>query len=118
MATIKITITKKGLRLDSVTYLVDSLKAKYEGASVNVETHEPPTSRSDRFDLAKSAISDARSSIEELRDELQEWRGGMPENLQSSTKADELDNAISALEECISSCDEAEGHDINFPSMM
>ena len=39
----------------------------------------------------------AKDTVEELRDELQSWRDNLPENLQSGSKAEELDEAISNL---------------------
>ena len=55
--------------------------------------------------------------FEELMEELQSWRDGLPENLQSGSKADALDEAIRNLETIISSCDEIEGTDVEFPGM-
>ena len=75
-------------------------------------------SRSDRFEEAKTLVSDARGQMETLRDELQEWRDNMPENLQDSAKAGELDEAIQALEDVIGQLEEAENADVTFPSMM
>jgi len=50
-----------------------------------------------------------------LRDELQNWLDNMPENLQSSSKADELNEAISNLEDTIGQCEEIEGASVEFP---
>lgn len=74
-------------------------------------------SRADRFSDAQSKINDAKSVFEELRDELQNWHDNLPENLQSSQKADDLDSAISELDNAISSCEEVEGIEVSFPSM-
>lgn len=54
-------------------------------------------------------IEDAKSTCEELRDELQDWLDNLPENLQGGEKADSLQEAISQLEEAISALEEAEG---------
>ena len=74
-------------------------------------------SRATRYSNAQSSISDGKGVFEELRDELQEWRDNLPENLQSGSKADALDEAISNLEQAISSAEEAEGVDVEFPGM-
>lgn len=44
-------------------------------------------------------ISHAFGAIEELKDELQNWRDNLPESKQQSGKADELDEAIQGLEQ-------------------
>jgi hypothetical protein len=75
-------------------------------------------SRSDRFSEAQGSVGDAKSQAEELRDELQGWLDNLPENLQSGSKADELQSAIDELESFISSCEEAEGVSVDFPGMM
>lgn len=115
---IQITINKKGLRADAVENIVSAaVKAKWPDASVSVSRKEPPESRSDRFSEAQGMVCDAKSEAESLRDELQEWRDGLPENLQSGSKADELETAISELDEFISNCEQAEGNDVSFPAM-
>ncbi len=74
-------------------------------------------SRADRYAAAQSLVSDAKSQIEELRDELQNWLDNLPENLQSGSKADELQTAIDELESNISSLDEVESASVEFPRM-
>lgn len=74
-------------------------------------------SRADRFATSQGDVSGAKTEAEELRDELQNWRDNIPENLQDGTKAGELDDAISALDEYIGALEEAEGADVQFPSM-
>jgi hypothetical protein len=74
-------------------------------------------SRSDRFQHAVDLVSDARSEAEELKEELESWRENLPENLQDGNKACELDDAMSELDDFISDCETAEGHDVCFPSM-
>ena len=75
-------------------------------------------SRATRYSEAQDKVCDALSEPEELRDELQSWRDGMPENLQASSKADELDEAISVLEEAIGHAEEIIGTlDVEFTSV-
>lgn len=74
-------------------------------------------SRSARFQLIQEAASNLQTDAETLRDELQEWLDNMPENLQSGSKADELNDAISALDEVIEAFETIAGADVSFPSM-
>lgn len=76
-----------------------------------------PKSRSERFDEALGLVADGKSIMEELRDELQSWLDGMPENLQQGSKADELNEAIGELDSAINACEEAEGYSVSFPGM-
>jgi predicted DNA-binding protein len=74
-------------------------------------------SRSHRFQAAVEKVGMARSDIEELHDELQNWLDNLPENLQSGTKAVALQEAIDNLETVISALEEVEGTDVEFPGM-
>lgn len=66
-------------------------------------------SRLDRFSEAMGKVSEALSEVEELKSELENWLDNMPENLRGGSKADELEEAISALDEVINQLQEAEG---------
>ena len=83
----------------------------------NIKRLKNRASRRDRYDHAMSYVANARSTVEELRDELQNWRDNIPENMQDGSKANELDDAISALEDVIGELDSVEGADVNFPGM-
>lgn len=75
-------------------------------------------SRAERFEEAQSKASDAKEEMEELRDELQNWLDGLSgTNLENSNKAQMLEEAISNLEDCISSLEEVEDASVDFPSM-
>ncbi len=74
-------------------------------------------SRADRYSMAQGKVSDGRAEFEELRDELQSWRDNLPEGLQDSQKANDLDDAISELDDAANSCEEIEGKDVTFPGM-
>ncbi len=74
-------------------------------------------SRADRFQKAADKVSDAQAEFEILKEELEDWLGNMPENLQSSAKADELQEAIDGLEQVIDNCDSAQSADVTFPGM-
>lgn len=74
-------------------------------------------SRAERYEEAIGGIEESQSDIEVLRDELAEWFDNMPENLQASAKADELQEVIEMLEEVISLAEEIVGTEVEFPSM-
>lgn len=70
----------------------------------------------------EDAISMAYGTLGELRDELQSWRDNLPENMQSGDKADQLDEAVSGLEEAcdyepsVPPCfEDADTTDVRFP---
>ena len=59
------------------------------------------------------------ADVEQLREELEEWLDNLPENLQSSNKADMLQEAIDNLEnigEELENIQELQ-HDVEFPGM-
>ncbi len=74
-------------------------------------------SRSKRFENAKELVRRAVMEMEELKSELDDWLDNMPENLQGSQKAGELEEAIDQLDEIIISLEETEAMDIMFPGM-
>lgn len=74
-------------------------------------------SRQKRFEKVLSQLEDPKTEIECLRDELQDWLEGMPENLQSSDKADRLQEAIDNLESIIGNFEDIEGIEVEFPGM-
>ena len=58
-------------------------------------------SRPKRMAAIAEALHDAASQAEELRDEYQDWRDNIPDNLDESPVAEKLDAAIEALEMAI-----------------
>ena len=117
MARWKITIQGKAIRKASVEKLAEKLKAEFDGASILVSDDSLPESRSERFGAAMSLVSDGQSECESLRDELQDWKDNLPENLQNGSKADEIEEAISSLENIISELESVSGEDVSFPGM-
>lgn len=116
---IQISINKKGLRAATVHKIVeDAIKAVYPDASVTTTRKEPAESRADRLGEAESGFDDAKSTVEELRDEMQEWYNNMPENFQSGDKGDEVQSTVEALEEIISNMEQVDFSSVDFPSMM
>ena len=72
-------------------------------------------SRRERFEHVQSLITDALAQTEELKGELEEWKDNLPENLQNGSKAQELEDAISNLDELIDALNTAEGVEVDFP---
>jgi cell fate (sporulation/competence/biofilm development) regulator YlbF (YheA/YmcA/DUF963 family) len=73
-------------------------KQKYKVVSNLPSLEEFQALRAKRFTTTVDAlVADAFSEFESLKDELQEWYDGMPENLQGAQKGDDLQSAIDAL---------------------
>jgi uncharacterized protein Yka (UPF0111/DUF47 family) len=66
---------------------------------------------------AQTLIEDAATEFAILQEELQDWFDNMPENLQESTKASQLNDAIETLEDVLSSAQEIVETDVEFPGM-
>lgn len=64
-------------------------------------------------------MSDKISDVEQLKEELDEWLGNLPENLQSSNKADMLQEAIDNLDNIINELENIQElqHNVEFPGM-
>lgn len=73
-------------------------------------------SRADRLDKIAADVADAAGTVEELKEELEQWKESLPENLQDGDKASELDEAISQLEDIHQALDGIE-FDVAFPGM-
>lgn len=115
---IRVEINQKGIQLDGVRkFVTDALKQKYPKASVNVTRDTTGTSRADQLSEAESLVEDAKSIVEGLRDELQEWLDSLPENLQNGSKADELNDAISELDSINEALENVEMSGVSFPGM-
>jgi hypothetical protein len=118
MAHWKITVSGKGVQRRTINSIVEAVKKKLgEAVSISVTDATPPSSRADRFAAAQADAVDAKSEMESLRDELQDWFDNLPENFQQGDKGSELESAISELESVISSLDEVENASVDFPGM-
>lgn len=93
---------------------------KKEAAKTN-ETVKPKKpkyqSRSARFQAVIDSIDSAKSDIETLKEELENWLDNMPENLQDGQKASELQEAIDALDDIVSNLEDVVDTEVTFPSM-
>lgn len=117
MALIVIRVYQKGLRAGTArNALAPLISKRFPNAALEFRAEKPaPTSRSERFSVAQGDVSNAKGEAEELRDELESWKDNLPENLQGGSKASELEDAISALDEFIDACNTAEDVDVSFP---
>lgn len=90
------------------------------GKDVPIHTTEKlttPESRADRLSEAENEFENAKSVVIELRDEMQNWFDSIPENLQNGSKADEVQEAIDALETLEGEMDCIDFSSVSFPSM-
>ncbi len=120
MAHWNITISGKNIRKETVEKLANNLKDKFgDNTSIRVTDNSPPASRADRLSQALGQVEDARSEVEALKDELQEWYDNLPEAFQGGEKGEQLQTAIDALEEITSELDTVIGKDgdVEFPGM-
>ena len=75
-------------------------------------------SRETRFLKARELIDRAKVVFEDLQNELQDWLDNMPENLQESYKAEELQDTIDGLDGAIDDAEEIVTTEIEFPRMI
>ena len=110
-----VTVEKKGLR---TTELAKALRSFGPECEYDIQDGALPTSQAGRFAVAMTQIGQAKEEAENLRGELDSWRESLPDTQQESEKAEQLEDAISQLEEFIAACEQAEGVEIEFPGMI
>lgn len=95
------------------------LEAMSPGLAPRIVKIESGMSRADRLSFAMQDAADALSEVESLREEIEAWKDALPENLQSGSKADELDDCMSQLEATKDSLETAisESESVSFPGM-
>jgi ferric-dicitrate binding protein FerR (iron transport regulator) len=74
-------------------------------------------SRVERFREAIGYVISASAEMNALKEELENWRDNMPENLQQGEKAEQLQTAIEELEEIVDVLTDVESRDVEFPGM-
>ena len=84
--------------------------------SAHIEKVKLSPSRADRLGECEEMVNDAMSEVESLKDELQDWRDSIPENLSSGDKAEQLDSAIAELDEIYGGLDGVRW-EVDFPGM-
>ena len=71
-------------------------------------------SRSQRFENAKGKLSEVICEFNDLKEEYQEWRDNLPENLENSPTAEKLDELLnlSAFDDLENAEGELEGAEL------
>ena len=64
-----------------------------------------------------SSVSDGKSEIESLRDELDQWKESIPENPQRLYFRLSIEEAMNELEDLIGMLEDVEGRSVEFPGM-
>jgi hypothetical protein len=111
-----------------ITLVVDSarkltverkLRAAFgdEPAIYSVEKVTTPESRAERLREAEGLFGEAQSIVEDLQSEMEAWRESVPENLQNSIKAAEVDEAIGQLEQLHNEIEAIDFSSVCFPRM-
>jgi len=99
---------------------IDTIKKKmaevFPDAECVVEKNTPATSRAARLGEAEGQFEDAKGTVEELKDEMEQWLESIPENLTGGTKAEEVQAAVDALEEIFSNMEQIE-FSVEFPGL-
>jgi hypothetical protein len=116
MPTYTLTLTIEATRITEVK------KKLLNAFGDDVPMHEivkdgTPESRRARLVDAENSLLDGKDTLEELRDELQDWHDNMPENLQGSDKASEIEECIRNLEELIDNIESLDFSTVEFPGM-
>jgi uncharacterized protein (DUF1697 family) len=118
MASWNINISGKSIRQETVRKIAEALSDKYgEDAQIIVTDNNPPESRADRLQAAMDLVEDAKSEVESLRDELQEWFDNLPESFQQGQKGEDLEEAISGLSDLYDNLENCDGSNVAFPVM-
>ena len=64
------------------------------------------------WDRVKGILEDAKSDIETIKDEEQEYYDNMPENMQGGEKGEKAQEAVQAMEDALSALEDAMGSDL------
>jgi hypothetical protein len=108
-----VTLTIEGSTKDAV---LDTAKSAFGSKLKTVELVQYGFSRAADLERAENLETEAAEIVGELKRGLEEWKEGMPEQFQGGYKEEELDSAISALEEIENALDGI-GWDVEFPGM-
>jgi DNA repair exonuclease SbcCD ATPase subunit len=88
-----------------------------EASAISAKKIEHNQSRADRLAKAQAQAEEAKSEVEDLKSEMESWLENLPENLQGGSKAEEIQEAIDALDTLQSDLENC-SWEINFPGMM
>lgn len=114
MASYKIVLHVEASRIDT---LRKKVAEAFPECTAQVEKMEFDKSRADRLASAEASFEDAKNEVSELKDEMQNWLDSLPENLQQGSKASEIEDCISALEDIESNMDGVDFGNVSFPGM-
>lgn len=118
MANYRVVLQIPGVRLEAVRKkLVTILGTADHPAIAHVAKLDQPSSRAERLAEVQQSVEDAIGEIDNLQQEMQDWYDNMPENLQSSTKGEEVEAAAQQLAD-IKDGLESVDWEVNFPGMM
>lgn len=109
------TLIVKGRNIKSIEKTAKT--AFGEKAVVSIEKITHPTSRAGRLEEARGLVEQAQQIVDDLKDEMESWHDGLPDNLQSSDKAMQLEECVSNLEDLSSSIENLDFDNIEFPGM-
>lgn len=115
MAKYQINFTLQGARQSAVEKQVRALLGP--DVSFSVQKEKIARSRSERLSEAEGSFDNAKSAVSELKDEMEQWMESIPENLQNGTKANEVQEALDALESIEGDMESIDFSSVNFPGM-
>jgi len=108
-----VTLTIEGSTKEAV---LDIAKSAFGSKLKTVELVRRGFSRAADLERAESLVTEAAEIVGELKGGLEEWKEGMPEQFQGGQKEEELESAISELEEIENALDGV-GWNVEFPGM-
>lgn len=117
MADFKLIIRARGQKTEKLQAQVSTGLNKTAEVLSIVRLPKPPKSRAERLAVAESLADEAKGIVEELKDEMEQWRDGTPENLQGGDKYSSVSDCCDALEEIHSSIEGLDFSSVDFPGM-
>lgn len=103
---------------NNINTIRNQIKKAFPGQETAVEKINLNMSRADRLGEVERTVDDAKSTVEELKDEMQNWYDSLPENLQNGDKADQIQSCIDELENLSGALDDLDFSSVEFPEMM
>jgi hypothetical protein len=117
MARYKISATVEDTNINIVKAKLLEVFKNLPEAGIHAEKIETKVSRADRLGEAEKDWDNAKSIVQELHDEMEEWHDNMPENLKDGDKGQEVEAAKDALQEILDSLEQADFSGVSFPGM-
>ena len=116
MASYKLTMMIDAARRESV----EKKLREVFGADIPIhvlEKDNTPTSRAAQLAEAEAMVEDAKSIVEGLKDEIQEWHDNLPENFQDGEKGQALESCVEELDQISSDLDSVDMSSVEFSGM-